>query len=307
MQCWHGTDSAPAGWGRCVVTIGVFDGVHKGHQQIIGRAVRRARDTDVPAVVVTFDPHPTEVVRPGSHQAVLTTPRRKAELLAGLGVDVVCVQPFTAELSRLAPEEFAHDMLVEQLHAAAVVVGENFRFGHQAAGDVARLWELGSRFGFATEGVALVRDDDTAYSSTFIRSCLDAGDVASASRALGRDHRVEGVVVRGDQRGRALGYPTANLQTAPLTAIPADGVYAGRLVLRDGPRLTAISVGTNPTFEGRERRVEAYALDFDGDLYGDHVGVDFTERLRGMVRFESVDQLREQMARDVEQTRTRLR
>lgn len=307
MQRWRGTDSAPSGWGRCVVTIGVFDGVHKGHQQIIGRAVRRARETDVPAVVVTFDPHPTEVVRPGSHQAALTSPRRKAELLAVLGVDVLCVQPFTAEFSRLAPEEFVHLMLVEHLHAAAVVVGENFRFGHKAAGDVARLRELGNRFGFATEGVSLVRDDDTAYSSTFIRSCIDAGDVVSAGRALGRDHRVEGVVVRGDGRGHALGYPTANLQTVAHAAIPADGVYAGRLVLRDGPRLAAVSVGTNPTFEGRERRVEAFALDFDGDLYGDQVGVDFTERLRGMVRFDTAEQLRAQMAHDVEQTRARLR
>lgn len=307
MQRWRGTDSAPSGWGRCVVTIGVFDGVHKGHQQIIGRAVRRSRETEMPAVVVTFDPHPTEVVRPGSHQAVLTSPKRKAELLEGLGVDVLCVQPFTLEFSRLSSEDFVHLMLVERLHAAAVVVGENFRFGHRAAGDGARLRELGNRFGFATEGVGLVRDDDTAYSSTFIRSCIDAGDVASAGRALGREHRVEGVVVRGDGRGRELGYPTANLRTAAHTAVPADGVYAGQLVLRDGPRLAAVSVGTNPTFEGRERRVEAYALDFDGDLYGEQVGVDFTQRLRAMVRFDTAEQLREQMDRDVEQVRALLR
>lgn len=306
MQRWRGTDSAPSGWGRCVVTIGVFDGVHKGHQQIIGRAVRRARETEVPTVVVTFDPHPSEVVRPGWHQPILTSPKRKAELLAGLGVDVVCVQPFTPDFSRLAPEDFVHQMLVEHLHASAVVVGENFRFGHKAAGDVARLRELGNRFGFATEGVSLVRADDTAYSSTYIRSCIDAGDVVCAAKALGREHRVEGVVVRGDQRGRQLGYPTANLHMAPSTAIPADGVYAGRLVLSDGPQLAAISIGTNPTFEGRERRVEAFALDFERDLYGEQVAVDFTDRLRGMVRFDTAEELTRQMAADVTATRNRL-
>ncbi|MGB9376901.1 MAG: bifunctional riboflavin kinase/FAD synthetase, partial [Mycobacteriales bacterium] len=256
MQRWRGVQGRPAGWGRCVATIGVFDGVHLGHQVIIGRTVERARSAGLPSLVLTFDPHPAEVVRPGSHPPMLTSARRKAELLEGLGVDVLCVLPFTQEFSRLGPAEFAHQILVEDLHAATVIVGDNFRFGHKAAGDVAQLTELGARFGFATEGVPIERTGSTTYSSTFIRSCIDAGDVAEAARALGRSHRLEGIVVRGDMRGRDLGYPTANLQTLPHAAVPADGVYAGRLVQAGRSQAAAISVGTNPTFEGRERRVE---------------------------------------------------
>lgn len=304
MQRWRDVQGKPAGWGRCVATIGVFDGVHLGHQVIIGRTVERARGAGLPSLVVTFDPHPSEVVRPGSHPAMLTSARRKAELLEALGVDVLCVLPFTLEFSRLGPAEFVHQILVEHLHAAAVVVGENFRFGHKAAGDVPLLRELGGRFGFATEGVEIVRTDDTTYSSTFIRSCIDAGDVGEAARALGRSHRLEGVVVRGDMRGRELGYPTANLQTLPYAAVPADGVYAGQLEHAGKSRPAAISIGTNPTFEGCERRVEAYVIDFDGDLYGEHVALDFHVRLRGMERFDHVDALRAQMAQDVALTRS---
>jgi riboflavin kinase/FMN adenylyltransferase len=305
MQRWRGLDAAPPGWRRCVVTIGVFDGVHRGHQAIIGEAVERARAAGVPSVVLTFDPHPSEVVRPGSHPSVLTSPRYKAELVERLGADVLCVLEFTPEFSRLTPAEFAHLVLVEHLHAVSVVVGENFRFGHKAAGDVAELARIGERFGFAATGVPLVRDDGTTISSTYVRSCVDAGDVAAAARALGREHRVEGVVVRGDARGRTLGYPTANLRTAPHTAVPADGVYAAWLV-RGGERLpAAVSVGTNPTFEGRERRVEAYVLDFDGDLYGETLALDFVASLRAAdtMTFDSVDALVAQIGRDVTNAR----
>ncbi|HLZ37373.1 MAG TPA: bifunctional riboflavin kinase/FAD synthetase [Mycobacteriales bacterium] len=303
MQRWRGLENVPADWGRCVVTIGVYDGVHRGHQAIMGRAVERARDAGQPAVVVTFDPHPTEVVRPGTHPPVLTPLRYKAELLAGLGVHVLCVLPFTVEFSRLDPAEFAHAVLVSRLHASAVVLGANFRFGHRAAGDVPLLAELGRRFGFAAEGVPLLGTDATTISSTYIRSCVAAGDVASAAASLGRPHRVEGVVVRGDGRGRDLGFPTANLEPVPHSAIPADGVYAGRLHRAVASWPAAISVGSNPTFEGTERRVEAYAIDADLDLYGDHVGVDFVQRLRGMERFASVDELTAAMGRDVARTR----
>jgi riboflavin kinase/FMN adenylyltransferase len=305
MQRWRGLDAAPPGWGRSVVTIGVFDGVHRGHQAIIGEAVSRAKAAGVPSVVLTFDPHPSEVVRPGSHPTVLTSPRYKADLVERLGADVLCVLEFTPEFSRLTPAEFAHVVLVEHLHAQGVVVGENFRFGHKAAGDVAELARVGERFGFAATGVPLVRDGGTTISSTYVRSCVDAGDVASAARALGREHRVDGVVVRGDARGRTLGYPTANLRTPPHTAVPADGVYAAWLV-RAGERLpAAVSIGTNPTFEGRERRVEAYVLDFDGDLYGADVALDFVESLRraDTMTFDSVDALVAQIGRDVQKTR----
>lgn len=304
MQRWRGVQGVPPGWGRCVATIGVFDGVHRGHQLILGETVERARESELPSLVLTFDPHPSEVVRPGSHPAVLTSGRRKAELLEGLGIDVLCVLPFTMDFSRLGPAEFVHEILVESLHAAAVVVGENFRFGHRAAGDMPLLRQLGGRFGFATHGVPIVRTDDTSFSSTFIRSCIDAGDVAEAARVLGRSHRLEGVVVRGDMRGRELGYPTANLQALPHAAVPADGVYAGRLVHGEQSRPAAISIGSNPTFEGRERRVEAYVLDFSGDLYGEHVAIDFVARLRGMERFDEVAALQAQMAQDVALTRS---
>jgi riboflavin kinase/FMN adenylyltransferase len=308
MQRWRGLDAAPSGWGRCVVTIGVFDGVHRGHQAIIGEAVARARAAHVPSVVLTFDPHPSEVVRPGSHPSVLTSPRYKAELVERLGADVLCVLPFTVEFSRLTPAEFAHLVLVEHLHAVAVVVGENFRFGHKAAGDVAELGRIGERFGFAASGVPLVREGGTTISSTYVRSCVDAGDLAGAARALGREHRVEGLVVRGDARGRTLGYPTANLRTAPHTAVPADGVYAAWLTNAGERRAAAVSIGTNPTFEGRERRVEAYVLDFDGDLYGADVALDFVATIRTAetMRFESVEALVAQIGHDVTDVRNLL-
>jgi riboflavin kinase/FMN adenylyltransferase len=307
---WPGLDEVARDWGRSIVTIGVFDGVHRGHQRIVGRAVQVAAERRLPVVVVTFDPHPDEVVRPGSHPPFLCTVRRRAELLAGLGTDAVCVLPFTLEFSRLDPDEFVQAVLVDRLHAAAVVVGENFRFGHRAAGNVALLGELGEKYDFTAEGVPLLADDGFTISSSRIRELLAAGDVAAAAADRGRPHRIEGVVVRGHQRGRTLGFPTANLQPPPHTAIPADGVYAGWLTAFDPDGLeagrwpAAISVGTNPTFGGRERIVEAYALDRDDlDLYGAHVAVDFTARLRGMVKFGSADELVVQMHLDVEQAR----
>ena len=309
MERWRGVESAPSGWGRCVVTIGVFDGVHRGHQQIIGAAVARARALGLPAVVLTFDPHPSEVVRPGSHPPMLTGQHVKATLLEALGVDVMCVLPFTLEFSRLAPDEFVHAVLVERLHARVVIVGENFRYGQKAAGDVTALAASGKRFGFSVEGVPLQGTEDTTWSSTYVRSCVDAGDVEGAAAALGRDHRVDGVIVRGDQRGRDLGYPTANLEPLPWSAVPADGVYAGRLLRSGGAALpAAISIGTNPTFAGRERRVEAYVLDAAAglDLYGEHVGLSFAARLRDTLRFDGVEPLVAQMAEDVQRARALL-
>jgi riboflavin kinase/FMN adenylyltransferase len=304
VRRWRGYEGV-RGLGRSVVTIGVLDGVHRGHQETIGHAVKRARDVGVQSVVVTFDPHPSEVVRPGSHPAVLTEPGRKAELIEQLGVDLLVVIPFTLEFSRLAPEAFVHDVLVEHLHAAEVVVGENFRFGHRAAGDVALLERLGRTFGFTVEAAPLVvAPEGTIFSSTYIRSCIDAGDVTAAAAALGRPHRLEGVVVRGDRRGRQIGFPTANLLTEPYAAVPADGVYAGRLIQRGARELSAaISIGTNPTFAGRERRVEAYVLDVDIDLYGERVALDFAARLREMRKYDGVEPLVAQIREDVAQTR----
>jgi riboflavin kinase/FMN adenylyltransferase len=308
MQRWRGVQSAPGGWGRSVVTIGVFDGVHRGHQTIIRHTVRRARELGVRSVVVTFDPHPAEVVRPGSHPAVLTESGRKAELIEQLGVDVLCVIPFTVEFSHLSAEQFVHDVLVEHLHASVVVVGENFRFGHKAAGDCALLERLGRTFGFTLEDAPLVANpSDTVLSSTYIRSCVDAGDVVEAARALGRPHRLEGIVVRGDARGRELGFPTANLAVSPHAAVPADGVYAAWLVRRGAPPArAAVSIGSNPTFAGRERRVEAYVLDFDGDLYGERLALDFVVRLRDQQRYEGIEPLVAQIRQDVVDVRAAL-
>jgi riboflavin kinase / FMN adenylyltransferase len=303
VQRWRGLDATPSGWGRCVVAIGVFDGVHRGHQALIGRAVSKARQVGLPAVVVTFDPHPSEVVRPGSHPPVLTPIARKADLVERLGVDVLCVLPFTVDFSKLTPAEFVHLVLVERLHAAAVVVGDNFRFGARAAGDVATLRTLGREFGFSTEGLTMLQDDDVTLSSTFVRSSIDAGEVGRAAEVLGRPHRIDGIVVRGEGRGRQLGYPTANVHSDKHVAVPADGVYAGWAVLGDRRLKSAISVGTNPTFEGRKRTVEAFILDFDEDIYGCDLGVEFVERIRGMEKFDSVDDLVEQMGRDVEKAR----
>jgi riboflavin kinase / FMN adenylyltransferase len=309
---WRGLEATPGDLGRTVVTVGMYDGVHRGHQQLIGAAVAHARAMGRPCLLLTFDPHPAEVIRPGAHPAILTSLDRKAELVADLGVDAMCVLPFTPEFMRLAPETFTHTVLVEHLHAAQVVVGENFTYGHRAAGTVDTLRTEGRRFGFAVEGIPLagVDDGEVTISSTYVRACVAAGDMASATRALGRPHRVDGVVVRGDRRGRELGYPTANVETPPFTAIPADGVYAGHLVTRD-PRSgvsrerfpAAISVGSNPTFQGSRRTVEAYVLDYDGDLYGEHVGVEFAQRLRPMAAFDDVEELLAAMAKDVEETR----
>mgnify|MGYP001267350204 CR=1 FL=1 len=308
VRRWHGLDEVPADWGRSVVTIGVFDGVHRGHQRIVRAAAETARERGVRSVVITFDPHPDEVVRPGTHPPLLTTTRRRIELLEGLGTDAVAVVPFTLELSKVPPDEFVQSVLVERLHAAHVIVGEDFRFGHRARGDVALLTELGAKYDFTVAGMPLVADGGP-ISSTYIRGRLEEGAVEDAAKALGRPHRVEGVVVRGHQRGRALGFPTANLETLPHTAIPADGVYAGRLVC-DSDRYpgfswpAAISIGTNPTFDGQERTVEAYALDRDDlDLYGEHMAVDFQARIRDTLKFDSIDALVEEMRRDVERAR----
>lgn len=304
MQRWRGLEDIPEGWGRSVVTIGSYDGVHRGHQLIIGRAVERARELGVPSVVVTFDPHPSEVVRPGSHPPLLAPHHRRAELMADLGVDAVLVLPFTTEFSKLAPTDFIVKVLVDRLHACLVIEGPNFRFGHKAAGNVQLLTEFGATYDYGVEVVDLYVSGEAGggepFSSTLTRRLVAAGDVAGAAEILGRPHRVEGIVVRGAQRGRELGFPTANLETLPHTAIPADGVYAGWLNADGESMPAAISVGTNPQFDGTERTVEAYAIDRVGlDLYGLHVSVDFLAYVRGMRKFDSVDDLLVAMAADV--------
>jgi len=303
VQRWRDPADVPGEWGRSVVAIGVFDGVHAGHRAIVGRAVSFAAEVGASSVVVTFDPHPAAVVRPDVAPLLLGDVSQRLDLLESLGVDAVLVLPFDREMASWTAEEFVERLLVSRLHARRVVVGENFRFGNRALGDVALLQQMGPADGFDVDAVSLVgaeSDSGDAVSSTLIRSLVAEGSVAAAAAALGRLYGISGVVVRGDARGRELGFPTANLAVPAGIAVPADGVYAGWLVRADRSRWpAAISVGTNPTFDGVERRVEAYALDVEFDLYDEVITIEFAERLRGMEKFDSVDALVDQMTRDV--------
>jgi riboflavin kinase/FMN adenylyltransferase len=306
VQIWRSLADVPADLGATVVVVGNFDGVHLGHQRVLARARETADERGLPVVAVTFDPHPMAVLRPEHAPTQLTTIERRAELLGEAGADHVLALPFDRDMASWTPEEFMQRVLVEAVHAAVVVVGANFRFGNKAAGDVATLRAYGADHGFAADGIPL-DGGPMVWSSTYIRTCLAAGDVAGAAEALGHPYAVRGVVVEGDRRGRDLGFPTANVPTDGMTAVPADGVYAGRLKRLDTGELfpAAISVGTNPTFDGvRNRRVESYVLDrTDLELYGVEVEVSFVERLRGMVAFESVESLVDQMHADVVKAR----
>ncbi|WNB84903.1 bifunctional riboflavin kinase/FAD synthetase [Cellulomonas sp. ATA003] len=375
MHRWTDLGQVPQGYGPSVVTLGNFDGVHRGHRSVLARMVADARSAGARAVVVTFDPHPAQVHHPQDAPPLLTGVHDRLELLGQTGLDAVLVLPYTLDFARQSPEEFVRRYLVEALGARTVVVGRDVRFGWENAGDLATMTELGERFGFAVEviedqaaepepadgarthvpdganGADRADDDDVAraeverlrrvaeplhrrWSSTWVRELLAAGRVAEAADVLGRPHRVRGEVVHGDARGRELGYPTANLAPSSAGMVPADGVYAGWLhVTREplpgftectpeidavkaadahtalpGPRLpAAISVGTNPTFDGVGRRVEAYVLDrTDLDLYDREVVVEFVARIRPTLRFESVTELVATMDGDVERVRAAL-
>jgi riboflavin kinase/FMN adenylyltransferase len=306
-----GPPRAPgAGGGATVVCIGVFDGVHAGHRWLLSRGRAAADRLGLPLTVLTFDPHPLRVVRPGFAPCALATVEHRVRLLAESGADAVRILTFDRAASLLSPTDFVREYLRDDLAARHVVIGRNFRFGHRAAGDAALLSELGREAGFDVEPVDLHADPDgTVWSSSRIRDLLAGGDVEGAARGLQRLHRVEGPVEPGDRRGRELGFPTANVDVAHGACRPADGVYAGDLVLdpfaTDPTRLpAAISVGANRTFDGVDARVEAYALDRDDlDLYGRIVAVDFKQRLRDMIAFDSVGSLVAAMNRDVARAR----
>ena len=306
MHIWRSIDEVPPDLGPTAVVIGNFDGVHLGHRHVLRRAREVADERGLTLVAVTFDPHPMAVLRPEHAPTSLTSVETRAELLGECGADAVLALRFDRGVAAWTPEEFVERILFRRLHASAVVVGANFRFVNRAAGDVATLRETGATYGFEAEGIALDGGPQVG-SSTYVRTCLATGDVAGAAEALGRPYAVRGAVVRGDQRGRELGYPTANVPTSTLTAAPADGVYAGWLRRLDTGETfpAAISVGTNPTFDGqRERRVESYVLDrTDLELYDVEVEVSFVERLRGMVAFGSVEELVEQRRVDVDRAR----
>jgi riboflavin kinase/FMN adenylyltransferase len=309
VAVWWTPDEVPADLGRTVVTIGVFDGVHKGHQAVIGRAAKQAKDAGVPLVAITFDPNPMVVVRPDAAPTSLVPLERRIALLRDAGADHVLVLPFDKQRAQQPAEEFVADVITGVCRAVVIVVGEDFRFGHRAAGDVALLRRLGAEHGFTVDAVEIVGGGSVErWSSSFIRERVASGDVAVAADALGRPFRFEGVVVRGEGRGRRLGFPTANVPARDGEVVPADGVYAGWVTVPGDPAVpalpAAISVGTNPTFDGVTRTVEPYVLDRDDlELYGATIAVDFVDRIRGQERYGSVDELVAQMRRDVEQTR----
>jgi riboflavin kinase/FMN adenylyltransferase len=281
-----------------VVTIGVFDGVHRGHQALIGRMIDEARATGYRAIVVTFDPNPLEVLRPEQAPTRLTSLERRVELLTSLGADDVTVLDFTADMAALSAEDFLASVLIGRLNARGVVIGHGFRFGHRAQGSAATLREGG----LEVEEYALLADAGP-ISSTRIRALVGQGQVAEAAEMLGRPAEVSGQVVAGQRRGRDLGYPTANVEYHQRAAVPADGVYAGYTEVGGQRHAAAISVGTNPTFAGQQRTVESHVLDFDGDLYGQQVRVEFVQRLRSMQTFAGVADLVATMDNDVARTR----
>lgn len=304
MQLREGLDAIPRDGRPSVVTVGFFDGVHRGHRGVFARTVEAARERDARAVAVTFDRHPREVLTPGSEPRLLTTTERKAELIAESGIDELLVLAFTPEFSGWPAEAFVDRVLVEGLATTHVAVGGNFTFGHRALGTVAVLRALGPSRGFTVEEVPLLRLDGRVVSSSSIREALGEGDLAWPGTALGRPHAVDGVVVTGAGRGHDLGYPTANLRTFPRLLLPKVGIYAGRARTPLGTHVAAISVGTNPTFGVEPLHVEAFLLDFNGELVNDPISVEFVERLRDEERFDTSQALIEAMADDVRRTRT---
>lgn len=286
-----------------VVTIGTFDGVHRGHQALVSRAI----EAGSPVVAVTFDPHPVEVFAPDKAPLRLTSIERRVALLKDAGAEEVRVLAFDKGMASWSPEEFIERILVAELRATAVIVGENFTFGSRAAGNCDVLRSAGERIGFAVDEVALL-GGEPPWSSTRVRTAIADGDLRVAADILGRPHAVEGVVSLGQQRGRELGFPTANVPVDDRFAVPPDGVYATWFVRASGERLpAATSVGTNPTFGAHDRRVESYVIDREGlDLYGESVRVEFVERLRGMETFDSVESLISHMHVDIDRTRTAL-
>ena len=302
MEVVQGSRSLPIA-GEASVTIGVFDGVHAGHRAVIGRALAVARERGLRAVAVTFDRHPLETLSPGKTPKLLTTPRRKAELIEALGIDVLFVLEFTEAVSRWSPEEFIERVLIRGLHARHVAVGSSFTFGHRAAGTVATLTDLGEVHGFSAEGMATVLLAGRRVSSSSIRDALSAGDLEWPELALGRRYAVEGTVVPGAGRGRELGFPTANLRTPEAILLPGRGVYAGRAIGGDASWPAAINVGVNPTFGREPLHLEAYLLGFDGDLTGAVLGIEFWARLRDEVAFDGPGELSRQIGLDVEATR----
>lgn len=294
---------------RAVVTIGAYDGVHLGHRAVIRQVRERAAELGALSVVVTFDRHPASVVRPDAAPRLLTTPEQKIELLSQTGVDAVVVVPFSVEQAKETPVDFVTRVLVDCLRTKAVIVGSDFHFGHMRQGNVTLLREMGERHDFTCEPIVLIPRADGVnepVSSTAIRRALAGGEIDSATRLLGRAHEVRGVVIQGDQRGRTIGFPTANVNIPAGMCLPADGVYAGIYRRPDGSEHScAINLGRRPTFYANQdySLLEAYLLDFAGDLYGEEAAVQFVAFLRSEKQFGGLDELKEQLVKDIESAR----
>lgn len=307
MDIWNSLTQVPGGV-TSVATIGIFDGVHLGHRRILTRVVERAGVLGVRGVALTFDPHPATLHAPEAGIELIMPLPDRLNALAAVGIDATLVEPYTWELASFRAEDFVRTYFVEALGARVVVVGRDVRFGRDNEGDLETLEELGKRYGFAVDVVDDVHETeaDRRYSSTWVRQLLARGDVEAAARVLGHPYRLRGEVVHGFARGRTLGFPTANLRAGEVGMVPADGVYAGWLIVPvEGTGAvaalpSAISVGTNPQFSGTQRTVEAHVLGrSDLNLYGTSVAIDFIKRLRGMVRLDSVEELQVQMDDDL--------
>jgi riboflavin kinase/FMN adenylyltransferase len=285
------------------LTIGVFDGVHRGHQQIIKKLTTGAHENSAPAVVLTFDPHPASVLG-GREIKCLTLPDERAELLGNLGVDVLITQPFTRELSTVTAYDFMSH-LTRRLGLKHLWIGYDFALGKGREGNATRLTEIGSELGYQVEVVSALSDESGVISSTEIRKLIEVGNVAEAARLLGHFYSLHGPVIHGDGRGRTIDVPTANIAYPRQKMIPAKGIYACWASLNDRKYLAAINIGTNPTFtpDKETPNVEAHLLDFRGELYGEDMRLEFVERLRDELRFKSVDVLLEQIWKDIEMTR----
>jgi riboflavin kinase / FMN adenylyltransferase len=307
MERLHGLEALPVDAARTVVTVGFFDGVHLGHRAVLGRTVGAARERRLPSVAVTFDRHPREVLTPGREPRLLTTVDRKAALIEETGIDTLLVLEFTEDFSRWPAERFVSEALLGGLHADHCVMGANFTFGHKAAGTVELLIERGPALGFTAERVELVEIEGRRVSSSSVRDALAQGDLDWPGVALGRRFVLDGAVVGGAGRGRGLGFPTANLRTGARLLLPGRGIYAGRAFVENTGYVAAISVGTNPTFGTEPLHVEAYLLDFEGDLVGSEIAVEFWAYLRDEVRFDTPEELSAAIGEDVRQTRDLVR
>jgi riboflavin kinase/FMN adenylyltransferase len=292
------------GAGGTVVTVGTFDGVHRGHWAVLEEIRARAEQTGRRSVLLTFHPHPLSIVRPEHAPPLLTTPVEKKEILAESGLDLAVFLRFTALLSRYSPERFVEEILVARLGVEELVIGYDHGFGRGRSGDADTLRRLGERWGFSVDVVPPVEVDGEAISSSSIRRAVAAGAMPAAGQGLGRPYSLRGLVVRGDGRGRQLGFPTANLGgVASEKLMPPSGIYAVRGVTRAGTFDGALHLGPRPTFQGAPPTIELHLLDFRGDLYGEEVRVDFVERLREVLPFDSVEALVDQMRDDVARVR----